>query len=53
MGGEQQRERRDLEPTGPPDRTYKVSSEKKQDLMGGGAGGGGLPDRTYNVASSS
>jgi len=24
MGGEQQRERRDLEPTGPPDRTYKV-----------------------------
>ena len=25
MGGEQQRERRDLEPTGPPDRTYKVT----------------------------
>ena len=23
-GGEHQRERRDLEPTGPPDRTYKV-----------------------------
>lgn len=27
MGVEQQRERRDLEPTGPPDRTYKVGME--------------------------